>query len=955
MRFLLLLLLPLCSTAQTDWVYAVIGEDIFANTDIYALYMDKSQQLWVGTNNGLYVYSNGNFTSVQGCEEQIGRSIFQIQSDKRGDIYCCNLSGQIFRIKNDSLQLFYQQEKSDLSRQFYFFFDSKNRLVLISKNIQRWDKGKKEVLYDNESGGEIFYVQQSDSVSYSIYSAYPNVLLFYRRDTFIKEPASFPKVEDDGGFFQIGKLRGNHLFKSQKDYVVCDNPKITHTVNNIGHERYYQLSDDQLLALAPRQGARILYLEKDSIKATPFFLKNYFLSAFTLDARGNIFLGTFGNGILLITNRQARQMALPQGMRSLCSDGLRRLYLANKNGVLYRYSGYLEAVDSITDRRSLDWVFYSKAASMPNIPANLSPHLIYDGRIDRAFGVIKDLFNVNDQLSFLATSRNVFCFAADSNAIPPYLEKAQIGGCRLGQLPEIQRYHAVAFDALRQTLYVATNTDVISFDAQGKIAKILLDSNSIAATDLMVTGDTLYVATHEKGLLLFKNGRFVKQYAIDKKAINKLALYQKSLFMLSPQGLFVMDDKLQQIKMLGLPEGIVRKTITDFAVADDTLHILYKDALLQLPISSLSFAPPALAFRVVSMSANGELLHTQQPPQLRYTQNRITFNLHFSDVEYIGDAYYLHKIEELEAEWQRTSVKKQKVEYTALPPGDYTFVIKLVYDNHHSPTQTFHFSIYPPFWQRWWFYLLSGLALTALFALFYRFRINQLRRLNDAEIQKQKMEKELSESQLKALRSQMNPHFIFNSLNAIQDLVLQQDIDSSYDYIVLFSELVRSTLNYSNRDFIPIDKEIEFLEIYLSLEKLRFKDELQYEIVNRCTTWVEVPSLLVQPFIENALLHGLLHKKGIKKLSIVFDFIDNNLTCTITDNGIGRKKSEEIKTRKGGQHLSFALNAMEKRMRILSQQLSSSDVGYQIIDLYNPDDNEPSGTKVIIKLPFLIR
>ncbi|WP_234387207.1 sensor histidine kinase, partial [Aquimarina sp. Aq78] len=207
---------------------------------------------------------------------------------------------------------------------------------------------------------------------------------------------------------------------------------------------------------------------------------------------------------------------------------------------------------------------------------------------------------------------------------------------------------------------------------------------------------------------------------------------------------------------------------------------------------------------------------------------------------------------------------------------------------------------------------------------------------------------ELAFLQLKSLKSQMNPHFIFNSLNSIQDLILQQNTDASYDYIVLFAQLVRNTLNYSNKDFIAIDKELEFLEIYLQLEKLRFEDDFTYTIEHTNTEGLSVPSLIVQPFIENALIHGLLHKSGKKQLTIDFTFTDD-LLCTVIDNGIGRKEAKKIQARQGGRHESFALEAIQQRLEILKEQYGTA-VGYQVFDLY--DNGYATGTKVEIRMPF---
>jgi LytS/YehU family sensor histidine kinase len=195
----------------------------------------------------------------------------------------------------------------------------------------------------------------------------------------------------------------------------------------------------------------------------------------------------------------------------------------------------------------------------------------------------------------------------------------------------------------------------------------------------------------------------------------------------------------------------------------------------------------------------------------------------------------------------------------------------------------------------------------------------------------------------------MNPHFIFNALNSIQDLVLKQDTDASYDSIVLFAELIRNALSYSNQDFIAIDKELQFLNVYLQLEKLRFGDDFKYTISNHTSDNLEIPSLLIQPFIENSLVHGLLHKSGNKALHVHFSFTNNVLECTITDNGVGRVKAKEIGNRQGNHHESFALGAIEKRLEIFKKQYGQ-DIGYIIEDLY--ENSSSIGTKVTITMPF---
>jgi LytS/YehU family sensor histidine kinase len=189
----------------------------------------------------------------------------------------------------------------------------------------------------------------------------------------------------------------------------------------------------------------------------------------------------------------------------------------------------------------------------------------------------------------------------------------------------------------------------------------------------------------------------------------------------------------------------------------------------------------------------------------------------------------------------------------------------------------------------------------------------------------------------------MNPHFIFNSLNSIQDLVLKGDMDNSYSSITRFSNLVRRTLNQSDKDFIEFEEEIKTIELYLGFEKLRFKHELEFSLNTNQISEILIPPMLIQPFIENALLHGLLHKEGQKTLRIDFFMKDETLYCVIEDNGIGRENAKKIQERQRSGHESFATKAITKRFDIL-KHFFKEELGVSY------EDSE-TGTKVTLKIP----
>lgn len=236
------------------------------------------------------------------------------------------------------------------------------------------------------------------------------------------------------------------------------------------------------------------------------------------------------------------------------------------------------------------------------------------------------------------------------------------------------------------------------------------------------------------------------------------------------------------------------------------------------------------------------------------------------------------------------------------------------------------------------------LLVVVIFLIFSR---NRLNRKMQAEMQ----EKTLSKYKLTALKSQMNPHFIFNALNSIQDLILKNKTEASYTYITKFSELVRGTLNHSNENFIDFDEEMAAIRLYLELERLRFPEDLTTQIETNDIGDIRIPPLLIQPFVENSIKHGLLHKSGEKVLKIKFELDRNVLTCIITDNGIGREESAKIKERRLKNHFSFATKSIENRFELL-RKLYGNNLGISYTDHKNEMTGEGTGTTVRLSIPF---
>ena len=248
-------------------------------------------------------------------------------------------------------------------------------------------------------------------------------------------------------------------------------------------------------------------------------------------------------------------------------------------------------------------------------------------------------------------------------------------------------------------------------------------------------------------------------------------------------------------------------------------------------------------------------------------------------------------------------------------------------------------------------FLLS--AVIIVLALVFIFGYIQVRKSQERKVDQAEQNSKLAESKLMALRAQMNPHFVFNSINTAQSLVLNSNKQDSYEFLSKFAKLLRRVLENSATTFVPLEDELEQLRLYVELEALRFSDKFTFEIsVDEALEngVVEIPSMILQPFVENAIVHGLVNLKerdGLLKIDLIKE--NEVMICTIEDNGVGRKRSREIKQQKEKYYKSVAIPNTSERLKIL-REITSENIQIELIDL--EEDGVAVGTKIILHMPL---
>ncbi|MFK8005261.1 MAG: histidine kinase [Saprospiraceae bacterium] len=435
---------------------------------------------------------------------------------------------------------------------------------------------------------------------------------------------------------------------------------------------------------------------------------------------------------------------------------------------------------------------------------------------------------------------------------------------------------------------------------------------------------------------------------------------------------------------LGTGRGLVRfnqdsLTVQKFDIADGTQSKIFNlKAALKRKNDDLVFG----GFNGITIIPSNKIDFVKTIPQLKITNIKIndliTSNLicekteatNVAEIQHLSRTYQDNTISlefttleysnpnSNQLEYQLIGVDKNPVRlargdygfarYPNLRPGEYIF--KLRGANSDGIWGAFEevlmITIRPPFNQTKEFYFLILLLISGIIYGIYRYRIAQIKKT-------EMLNTRIAENKMSALRAQMNPHFIYNSMQTVNGIISRKDTMGAVKYINQFSRLMRMILENSRGGRVSIEKEIEFLKSYMEIEKRRFQNPFSYNIIvgDEVDTFdTELPSMLTQPFVENAIKHGLFHKKEKGIINIKFLRENGSLKCIIEDDGVGRAKTLKLNAQSGRTHQSRGLQIVDERLELIRQS-HPGNYKVKITDLFDLEQNA-LGTRVEVTLPF---
>ncbi|MEL6256688.1 MAG: histidine kinase, partial [Bacteroidota bacterium] len=315
-----------------------------------------------------------------------------------------------------------------------------------------------------------------------------------------------------------------------------------------------------------------------------------------------------------------------------------------------------------------------------------------------------------------------------------------------------------------------------------------------------------------------------------------------------------------------------------------------------------------------------------------------------------GNQKFAYKLEGKDPDWIIRQEEANKAE-SILCPKRYTLHLKSrVGEKEWMEEVSFDILLVPPWYETLWFRLLAmGIFIASTIGI-YRWRLGQVRQQERISAS---LQQKISEVEMQALRSQMNPHFLFNSLNSIQLCVIKNQTEKAVEYLSSFSHLMRLTLVNSRSRQISLKQELEALRLYMELENLRFSQMFEFHIYVEDGMHPDdynIPPMLLQPFVENAIIHGLQNKEGKGEINIYISKEGEYLRCKIKDNGIGREAAEVLKKNSLRKHKSMGMKITADRLEMINQT-EGTKARIEIEDLYD-SHKIPAGTRVIVQLPI---
>lgn len=913
------------------------------NNQVNAIFMDKSNKIWFGSLGGVSVYNGKKFETLTFKPELSSYFVLSITQDQNGAIWLSTDGGGIVKYSNGEFS-YYTVSLENIESNYvrHIFCDKQNNKWLSTKKGIYLLTAKNQIkdTVQNINASQVFLDKNKtiwcstfgDGVLKITKKAVTKITTEHNGLVNNHIRSFIPKK--DGSFWFVSKSGITKLFNNQtqnfsiKDGLIANNIKciIEDSEGNI-----FMGSDGGGLIKFTNEKF-VSYTKSDSL------ISNTIMSI-TEDQNGALWFSSYGNGVCKLENN-------------------RFTYFTEEDGL-----GNNTVWCSLVDKQNNVWFGTSTGFSVYNGKKIIS----YDSKHGLNANKVYALSQDNDENIWIGSKEGLSVLYLKKDSLYNFTAEYQ--------LPTNIRSIDIEN---KTTIWLSSSEGLFKFNPEKKQYIKYTIENGLPDNSVMCLikdhEQTIWVGT-KNGLAYFQNNQFFSVPIANDYPSNNINFLELDL----NNDLWIgTNNGLYQLKNLNkeniAPSSFVRYSNLDglkslecnqnAAFIDSknnlwfgtnsglTKHAIKKETeLFFLP--KINLKEIRLFFEPQNWEKYTKKFDENNLPKnliLPYNKNHLTFDFDGIYHKSPDKVRFKFKLTGFDEDWQPITTANF-VTYSNIPAGDYTFELTASVDleNWTKPIQ-FNVTIKPPFWFTWWFYLLVFIALAGLTWLIMELRIKALKKEQATQliIDQAKM---LSLEQ-QALNASLNRHFIFNSLNSIQYYINRQDKISANKYLTSFAKLVRKNLDSSLENEVDIDEEIERIELYLKLEQMRFQEKFDYKIEcsdNIRNNSIKIPSMLLQPYIENSIWHGILPSENHGNILVKIIKVDNKLIITITDNGVGIETSLKEKKDKKQLHVSKGMELTKGRINLINRITSKKCFikgPYQIYDV----NKKVAGTEVSITI-----
>lgn len=968
--FVLWVALP-AHASEASYLHYTVDEGLPSN-EVYDVYEDSLGYIWFATDHGISRFDGYSFTNYSTNDGLVHNTIFGFYEDHRGWIWMRAFNGMLCYMRDGKIYPYAHNKRLELFLGSDFIqryaFDKAGNLWFVPS---RSDLG---LFFQDAVTGEIKKITPPYG-----YNAFIRVFdsgewlggVDLNNGFLMDDPLNDSVIADaQGWYFKISVVMesaqrqtifypktgaSDFVFVYDHNLAVLENGKITVRQSfakpvfgyYIDAGRQHWVAGDGFSKLEPGKNPASAYLYA------------YPGVDMLCDRMGNYWFGTLNNGVFLARDLQVSTLSIvgEQTVEELIHLGTydSLLICLDQKGRFFQFPRLASGVDpgrakywmsdyahnTFTVRPELNRLCVSNAYyTISN--RGVDPGKKYlQGIVPHMTVGARDFYQTGDSMFVAGNSQWILLDSSD-NLLYRSADEPFRGFCTA--IAQSRDGHI--WIGTSDGLYHFENGKTIPYRPQDSLFRQRV-------TDLAFgPGGELIVSTRGGGILIEDSNRVYEIRAKDGLASDQcgnICVDGNVVWICSNSGLTKMTmtrgkgELVFAFNRFGLQHGLPSEMINDALRSGDELFLATGHGLAWFNVHTFLFnvAPPPVY--ITSFLANSSEVSSDSM-DLQWNERNISIGYLALLYKSPGLVHYRYKLEGYEEEWHYTT--ERLAHYFNLSPGEYRFVVSAMNENgiwnDASAVREFHIPAH--YSETLWFQVLIVALIVSVLGVIIALYLRQQRTKALAAV-------ELARAEQKALRAQMKPHFIFNALNSIQNFIINRDEDSANLYLSSFAQLMRRVLDHSKTAMITLEEEIDTMRIYLELEKLRFGNNFRFtiDIHNGVTPSVlMIPSLFIQPFVENAIWHGLQLQKNQPTLTIDFSIENNRLHCVVADNGIGRARAAAYRKR---GHVSSGMKNVEDRIAALNAT-SREKISVDIHDLSDAEGNA-TGTKVEIWFPVI--